>query len=286
MKKENSKVVAVDPNRCRLWESHPRIATAVNSETCADEIRSFIEHGQRIPVLGRALHDDQNHDVELVFGARRLFVARFLNKPLLVELRELTDQQAALALDTENQKRKNLSPYERGLCYARWLRAGHFKSQEEIAAALQVSTTRISRLLHLARLPSVIVEAFDSGLDIREHWGLELSEAIQDPARRKSIIRRAREMRGKPRAEAGEIYRQLMSPPRRSGLGAGRDRDKVIRDSHGTPLLRIRRHRSQIALILPGNRVSAEKQQRIKQEVTRILEASSYRERATWRANS
>ncbi len=272
---ENRTIVSVNPVRCRLWKGHDRIDSSVNEATCEDEIKSFLEHGQLIPVLGRRLQNDPEHDIELIYGARRLFVARFLNRPLLAELRDLSDKEAVIALDTENHKRKDLSPYERGMCYARWLRAGHFSSQEDIAKALKISTSQVSRLIRLARLPSVIVGAFESGTDICERWGLDIDDAIQDPGRRKSIIQRAREIGARPRPAAGEVFRQLLTPARRGRKKKLQAAERVIRSEGGVPILRIRQHRSLIAMTLPIEVATDEVQERIQHEVAKILDGQS-----------
>lgn len=275
---ENRTLVSVNPARCRVWKGHSRVASTVNEISCEDEIGSFLEHGQLIPVLGRRLHNDPEHDIELICGTRRLFVARFLQRPLLVELRDLTDKEAAIALDTENHKRKDLSPYERGMCYARWLRAGHFHSQDDIAKALNISPSQVSRLLSLARLPSVIVGAFESGGDICERWGLDIADAIQDPERRKSIIQRAREIGTRPRSTAGEVFRHLLTPTRRGRRRKSLASDRVIRSEDGIPILRIRQHRSLIAMTLPIALVTDEVQERIQHEVASILDGRLPRE--------
>jgi ParB-like chromosome segregation protein Spo0J len=67
-----------------------------------------------VPALGRPLHGDLEFDVEIIYGARRLFVARHLNMPLQVELREMSDREALVAMDIENRLRTDISPYERG----------------------------------------------------------------------------------------------------------------------------------------------------------------------------
>jgi hypothetical protein len=81
-------IVAVNPFRCRLWAFHDRLEEHVNAETC------------------------------------RLFVARHLNAQLLVEMRPMSDLEAIVAIDIENRQRVDVSPYERGLSFAQWLRAG------------------------------------------------------------------------------------------------------------------------------------------------------------------
>ena len=120
---------------------HDRLEDYVCEETCRGEIESTARHGQLIPALGRKIHGDPNYDIELIYGARRLFVARHLNKPLLVELRPLSDREAIVAMEIENRHRKDLSSYERGTSYARMLRTKQFKSQDDLARTLKVSGT-------------------------------------------------------------------------------------------------------------------------------------------------
>src|SRR5688572_29010510 len=123
-------VVSVNPFRCTVWKYHERIEELITEAICAVEIESFAQHGQLVPVLGRQLPPNSDYDYELIYGARRLFVARHINKPLLVELRDISDKEAIVAMDMENSQRQEVSPYERGRSYARWLAVGHFDSQE------------------------------------------------------------------------------------------------------------------------------------------------------------
>jgi ParB family chromosome partitioning protein len=265
-------VVSVDPFRCRLWPLHDRLQDQITEASCTAEIQSFGEHGQMIPVLGRSLRGDPQHDVELIYGARRLFAARFVRQPLLVELRELTDRDAIIALDLENRQRQDLSPYERGLSFAGWLRGGHFSSQEEMARALQVSTGHVSRLLKLVRLPSIVVNAFGSGAQIREAWGLELVDALSDPVRRQPVLRAARAITGAAsRPPAAEVFGKLLTAGTRQRSAKAASHDLVIKDGAGTPLFRMRRQSSSMVYLLPLDRISAAVLERVEQAITGIL---------------
>src|SRR5258708_5408352 len=113
-------VVLVNPFRCRVWALHDRLEDHITEDSCKEEIESIASHGQLIPVLGRPLKGDVDYDVEIIYGARRLFVTRHLNVPLHVEVREITDRDAIVAMDLENRHRKDISPYERGLSYSQW----------------------------------------------------------------------------------------------------------------------------------------------------------------------
>ena len=77
-------ILSVDPFCCRMWRLHDRAEEYVTEESCRHEIDSFLKHGQLVPVVGRRLPAGDSHEVELIFGARRLFVARNLNLPIRV----------------------------------------------------------------------------------------------------------------------------------------------------------------------------------------------------------
>lgn len=265
-------VVAADPFSCRVWGHHDRLEEHITEQTCKLEIESFIRHGQLVPALGRRIFED-NYKYELIYGARRLFVARYLNRPLLLETCELSDREALIAMDIENRQRRDISPYERGQSYARWLRNGEFRSQEELADALCISTSQVSRLLKLARLPSVIVDAFEAATDICEGWGLEIASLLEDSGARRAAIHTAREIAAiAPRPPAREVYRKLIA-----SAGNGRKpkpsvRDSVVKGADGSALFRVRHHLDSIAIVLPLRQISMRSLDRITAAVASILE--------------
>ena len=244
-------IISVNPFDCRMWDMHDRLDALVTEGSCKSEIESFAKHGQLIPVLGRPLPPDGTHKYELIYGARRLFVARHLNIPLLLEVRPMSDREGLIAMDIENRQRADISPYERGLSYASSLRKGYFRSQEDLARALRISKSQVSRLVRLAQLPPVVVSAFASPSDIHETWGLDLMQALEDAQRRPALIRAARRLSAAPRPPAPEVYRLLMSPVTKGRRLRRAAHDEVIKDDLVRPLFRIRRQRSSIAFLFP-----------------------------------
>lgn len=267
-------MISVNPFRCRMWALHDRIEAHVTEETCRAEIRSFEAHGQLVPALGRRVTAEPDYDIELIFGARRLFVARHLNLPLLVDLREMTDIEAIVAMDIENRQRADVSPYERAQAYTSWLREGYFASQQDLARALKVSTSQVSRILQLARLPSVVVAAFDAPTSICEGWGLDLVSKLDDRVIRDSIIREARSL-GKAKKSLGptETYKRLVAAAAVTGRRLRpRVRDEVVKDSEGKPLFRIRFQRASVALVLPLDRLPENLLSELKHLISKRLE--------------
>jgi ParB family chromosome partitioning protein len=273
-----SQIISASPFRCKVWSLHDRLEHLIIEDTCRDELNSFAKHGQLIAALGRPLRDDPDHDIELICGARRLFVACHLNRPLLVDLREMTDKEAIIAMDTENRQRQDISPYERGLSFARFLRAGHFESQDQLAKALKISQSQVSRLLTLAHLPSVVVNAFTTPLDIREGWGPDLVAALQDVRRRKATIARARTLASAtPRAPATDVYQQLIAASTGGRKIRTMPHDEVVTGTDGRPLFRIRQQEKAIAVLLPREQISEEILCVIRSAVREVLQRGTDR---------
>jgi ParB/RepB/Spo0J family partition protein len=266
-------IVSVNPFRCRLWAGHERMEEGITERSCEAELNSIATQGQLTPVIARPATDGLDHDFEIVCGARRLFVARNLNIPLRAEIREFSDQEAAVALDAENRHRKDISPYERGLGYHRWLKAGYFASQDELARAVSVSSAQVSRMLKLAQLPAVIVDAFASPLEIRESWGVDLFDAWRDPMRRRIVAGRARTIgKRSPRPESAQVYEVLRAGLGSVGSARSSRRVEVVLDDDGRPLFRVKYNRTTVALVLPAERLHHDSLQRVKGAVAMVLQ--------------
>lgn len=267
-------IASVDPARCRVWEFHDRMEEYVTEESCSEELRSFHVHGQVVPALGRPVHGDPHHDVEIVCGARRLFIARRLGTRLRVEIREMSDRQALVAMDIENRHRKDISPYERGLTYQRWLHAKLFASQEDIARALKISASQVSRLLSLAQLPAVVVGAFSNPLELREIWGPELHRAIEDPNMRTLVLQRARALtRESPQIPAEVAYKRLLAPSGEAAKAGQSDRTKLVSVGGGRATLRVLRRRDGVAFMIPRTCATAEIIEQVRSAIAGILTA-------------
>jgi ParB/RepB/Spo0J family partition protein len=267
------KIVSVDPFQCRLWRLHDRLDETVTAESCRGEIESFLQHGQLVPVLGRKLRDGSSHKIELVYGARRLFVARHLNLPLRVELREISDRQAVIAMDIENRQRADLSAYERGMSYCKWLESGHFSSQDDVARALKISSSQVSRLVAVARLPPLIVEAFVDPAEICEGWGRSLLELLEDTRFASLIFRRAAEVRlMSPRARGADVYRMLIASIPANYLKRSRQVDEVMRDSDGVAIFRMQHQANGLAIRIPLKRLSRNALDEIRAALVTVIE--------------
>jgi len=260
-----------------MWRGHNRLVELISEETCKDEIQSFLKHGQQHPVLGRRLPPGELHKVELIYGARRHFVACHLGVDLLVDLQHIEDRDAFIALEIENQLRRPLSPYERGLGYRAWIRDGYFKTQEEIAKTLGISKAQMSRLTKCAELPPCVVDLFGDPADLRESWGVALAQRCEHSDTRKRILAVAQSFKRKDAARSlkpAEVFDLLIHADSKHGQSSSR-RDEVIRSQSGLPLCRISYRSTGVHIVLPVESATDETIKQVTAFLGKLLDSGS-----------
>lgn len=176
----------VDPSRCRMWERHNRDYALLTEDNCRDLIDGIRSQGrQEFPAIVRPV-DDEDFDFEVICGARRHFAVSWLRAnnytqfKYLVEVRDLSDEEAFRLADIENRDREDISDYERAIDYADAVARYYNGKQKAMAARLEVSEPWLSRYLQLAKLPQQVVQAFPSIRDIRERNARELKPLLSE----------------------------------------------------------------------------------------------------------
>jgi ParB family chromosome partitioning protein len=259
--------ITADPFRCRVWDLNDRIEEYVTEQSCRSEIASMERDGQLVPAVGRVLKGDPDFDIEIVCGARRLFIARHLKIPIRVEIRDMTDRQAAVAVETENSLRKETSPYERGMWLAKLLRQGIYRSRDEMARDLGITPTQVTRLLKFAELPAIVIGAFPSPHDILESWAVELHKAWNDE-RRRLLTDRSRSLAAAlPRPAAQSVYESLVASPTHAGRTSGKAMRRIVKGPDGGTLLWLEHRRKEVVLRIPNVLVDP----LVEKELTRIV---------------
>ena len=190
----------VDPEECEMWDRHNREYDLLTPENCADLIDGIKAQGrQEFPAIVRTT---QNSDkpFEVICGARRHFAVSWLranNYPqfkYLVEVRDLSDEEAFRLADVENRDREDISDFERARDYAQAIDLYYGGKQKLMAERLEVSEAWLSRNLQLAKLPEPIIAAFASIHDIKELHARTLKPLLADPAMHEGVLARAAEM--------------------------------------------------------------------------------------------
>jgi ParB family chromosome partitioning protein len=177
----------VDPAVCRMWERHNRAYDLLNEENCRDLIDSIRAQGQQeFPAIVRRLSGGHGVEYEVICGARRHFAISWLRANnyaqfrYLVEVRDLSDEEAFRLADIENRDRADLSDFERARDYLQALEIYYGGKQKTMAARLEVSEAWLSRYLHLARLPQVIIDAWPRVTEIKELHARSVRPLLHD----------------------------------------------------------------------------------------------------------
>ena len=190
------------PARIRPWSGHNRDYDRLSPERCADLVEGFKRAGQQFPVIVRALDEDDpertDYDYEFVCGARRHWTAAYLQRDLVIEVRELDDRAAFLLQDIENRDREDVSDLERARDYRRALPLFFDNNRSRMAGELEIDPGNFSRLLALADLPSEIVDAYADERELVVHHGTFYLKALKDAAVRKRVIAAARALHTEP----------------------------------------------------------------------------------------
>lgn len=189
------------PSRIRPWSGHNRDYERLSPERCADLVEGFKRAGQQFPVIVRELPTDDpgraDHDYEFVCGARRHWTAAYLQRDLIVEVRELDDRAAFLLQDIENRDREDVSDLERARDYRRALPLFFGDSRSRMAGELEIDPGNFSRLLALADLPPEIVQAYADERELVVHHGTFYLKALKDAGTRKRLLGAARALHGR-----------------------------------------------------------------------------------------
>lgn len=138
-----------------------------------DLLAAIRERGQDSPILVRP-HDSQEGRYQVVFGHRRLRVARALGRTVRAVVRPIDDRSHVIAQGQENSARANLTFIERAL-FARQLEQRGY-DREVISTALAANAASVSKMMSVTeRIPQDVINAIGSAPGVgRERW-IELS---------------------------------------------------------------------------------------------------------------
>lgn len=270
----------ISPFRCRVWAQHSRPEEQLTEQACRSLRESIARNGQHQPALGRPVTDDPDYDIEIICGARRHAAALALGRDLLVEVRVISDAEAYVAMYEENVERKDDCAYVQGQILRRALLTGAYNSQDHLAHAFTLSSSKVSRLLMVAQLPSIIVAAFQSPQDLRERWGVELYQLWKDKDPEHAITDRARVLASKrPARPAREVYTALISASTGSAPIHRLHRSIPIRGRDGTVLFREQDQMGCVAFMVPKTILNDQRRDALKQALVRILEGHTVQPR-------
>jgi len=273
-------VEQVDPARCRLWSEHNRDYAKLDETRCADLIESFKAQGrQEVPAIVRRVRGDPDIDFEVICGARRHWTVSWLRDHnytdfrFLVEVRDLTDEEAFRISDLENRAREDLSDIERARDYLKALGRHYGGRQKDMAERLKVSEAWLSRYLDLARLPAALVAAFEDPHELKIKHVTQLKPLLKPDDRGRRVLAEAAAItKGKGEGtplKPQDVIRRLAAAadaPKKSGSPkrSGKASAEVVSSPTGKPLFRVEprsKKEVHVTLLLQagGSRADAER---------------------------
>lgn len=253
----------IDPARARMWARHNRDYDLLTEENCRDLIDGIKAQGQQeFPAIVRRLEGEE-HEFEVICGARRHYAVSWLrahNYPqyrYLVEVRDLTDEEAFRLADIENRDREDISDYERAVDYAEAIRLYYGGQQKAMAERLEVSPPWLSRYLTLAKMPEEILNAFASKRDIRERHARALKPLLGDPQQAEAVMDEAHFLaQTQARAgqglcgyvEAAEVFKRLKAAAKPAPKVAKAVTGKVFQRSQGERGIMVKKRGNQVTM--------------------------------------
>lgn len=257
----------IDPTRCRMWAEHNRDYALLDEARCADLIESFKAQGrQEMPAIVRRVSDDPQFDFEVICGARRHWTVSWLRSNnyadfrFLIEVRELTDEEAFRLADLENRAREDLTDLERARDYLSALGRHYQGSQKVMAQRLSVTESWLSRYLDLARLPAELMLAFPVPQDLSIKHVTLLKPLLKPVEVRQRVFAAAARLADDREGQGGltipDIIRRLGTAahdaPKKSGTPSRSGKETKTFSSNGGPaILRLeKKTRTEIGLTI------------------------------------
>src|SRR5690606_16166780 len=149
--------------------------------------RSMQRDGQILPISVRPA-PGRAGEYEIVSGHRRHAAALRLDAEIeggfkvnaVLEGGAGDAVQRALRMYVENAARMDLSPYELGQAFRRWIEDGLFADQNALAAAVDLGKASVSKYLSLAALPEPLIQAFRDPRAISLRWVDQLLPVLKE----------------------------------------------------------------------------------------------------------
>ena len=229
-------VLKLDPKTVRfssIANRHERSLKVSDEDFKAlkDDLR---ENGQEFPIKVKAVTDDPAAPFEVVAGHRRLMACRELDATETggFAVYAILDSQAgelrkhALKMYRENAIRKDLSAYETGRMFRKWLEQRFFATQAELAAAVHLDPATVSQYLAVAELPVEILQAFGDPRAVSLRWMQALAGVLRT-SRATVLATAARIARQSPRPAADAVLAELLSTSRGGKRRGGPEAETV-----------------------------------------------------------
>ncbi len=184
-------LVEISPSDCSPWGFSDRDEAELgNIEELANSIRLA---GQQEPILVRPVKSalfPNNSEIkyEIIFGNRRWRACKLIGKNLLAIVRELTDQEAALAQKEENENRQDISDYSKAIHYKRLIDAKVFENENQLAMKLNIHRNLINNVMSYTRIPKQLLDIIPNIHHLSQRMAMKLAALSKTPENLEVLI--------------------------------------------------------------------------------------------------
>jgi len=182
--------IKLSPAECSIWPGNARDYQELSEDRLRTLIESIqAENGNKIPVVVRRT-PKAPLPYELIIGTRRHWAVSWLNAnhypdiDLVGIIDDLDDEAAFRLADIENREREDISDLERGRNYKFAVDTYYGGVQTRMAERIKVSKSMLARYISLTEIPSIIVSAFNSPMDLQVRHADKILPALRDPTKR------------------------------------------------------------------------------------------------------
>ena len=252
----NGKLRLVDPKECRMWAGHNRLYELLTPESCGDLIKSIKAVGrQEMPAIVRPTGQGVPA-YEVICGARRHFAVSHLREAehrtdilYLVDIRDISDEEAFRLADLENREREDISDFERSRDYARALDTYYDGNKALMAERIGVDRTWLSRFLRIGELPAPILQAYGDVREIGIRHAAELSPLLSSDSA-PAVLQAAERLAQEREAGAVKSAPQVLATLKAAAKSPKERTIETVLDGEGrTVLTSERKSRTQVLTI-------------------------------------
>lgn len=235
----------VDPKICRIWSGNARRYELLQLADCQDLINGLLAQGkQEFPAIVRAVHGSAGIEYEVVCGARRHWAISWLRTnsypdfKFLIEVRDMSDEEAFRLSDIENRDRADVSDFERAQTYLAALTQHYGGAQNQMAKRLEITESWLSRYLALARLPQEIVVCFPDIRSLGIRTAATLTPLLNRPITSRAILTEASKIAGEGLSAAAPlVLKRLIAATQQP---KPKLKTQIIKSKAGAPIIEIR----------------------------------------------
>jgi ParB family chromosome partitioning protein len=182
---EGETMVELDPEL--VDASFVRDRLEEDPQEFAGLLAAIRERGQDTPILVRP-HPEKSGRYMVVFGHRRLAIARQLGRKVRAVVKSMDDRTHVVAQGQENSARSNLSFIEKAIFARRLTELNYDGDNATVMAALAIDKTTLSKMLSVASLPSPILDVAQGAKSIgRDRW-YDFKKLLERPANMEKVL--------------------------------------------------------------------------------------------------